>query len=127
MIITDILLAFILAGFFAVIFNVAMRSRQKALPIAFIFILFFLFAWAGGLWIGPLGPPVFGVYWIPSLIVTTLIFLLLISFAHDETKKKRAASAEATDPNVAVTAAIGLTLWLLFAVLIVLIAIAYLV
>ena len=59
MIIADIILAFILALFFAVIFNVAMRSRQRALPIAFIFILFFLFAWAGGLWIRPLGPPVF--------------------------------------------------------------------
>jgi hypothetical protein len=127
MIIADIILAFILALFFAVIFNVAMRSRQRALPIAFIFILFFLFAWAGGLWIRPLGPPVFGVYWIPSLVATILIFLVLISFAQDETKKKGAASAEASGSNAAVTAAVGLTLWILFAGLIAVIVVAYLV
>jgi hypothetical protein len=48
--------------------------------IPVFFALIFLAAWAGGVWIAPMGPVLFGVYWVP-FVVFGLIFALLLAAA----------------------------------------------
>lgn len=70
-----------------------------------VFLLFFLIAWAGGLWIRPFGPTVLGFYWLPGLLLVTLLLLLLISLATDTTPPRKKCRAEITAERAAITAA----------------------
>lgn len=73
MLIGDIIIAMILGFLFAMVFGAVFRSRE--LPgIIPLFTLFFLFAWVGGLWLRPVGPPIFGIYWAQGLILVVLVF-----------------------------------------------------
>jgi hypothetical protein len=45
--------------------------------LLFFFFVVFLAAWAGGSYIRPIGPPVFGVYWLGFLLVGIVIALVL--------------------------------------------------
>ncbi|MFW6180534.1 MAG: hypothetical protein ACOC8N_02210 [Spirochaetota bacterium] len=45
--------------------------------IPVFFAIIFLASWAGGVWIAPVGPALFGVYWVPFLIFGLIIALLL--------------------------------------------------
>ncbi len=42
------------------------------------FLLIFLAAWAGGLWMRPLGPELLGVHWLPFVLVGVLAALVAI-------------------------------------------------
>jgi hypothetical protein len=66
----------ILTAVFAGLFG---RSGPWA-SIPVFFALIFLAAWAGGVWIAPMGPVIFGVYWVP-FVVFGLIFALLLAAA----------------------------------------------
>ncbi len=112
MVVGDILLALILGIIFALIYSVAFRSRAGKLGSAFVFLLFFLIAWAGGLWIRPFGPTVLGVYWLPGLLLVTLLLLLLISLATDTTPPRKKSSAEIATERAAITA-VGMAFWVL--------------
>lgn len=88
MVLGDILLALILALLAGVVFSSVLhmrRGRSALIPVVF---LFFLFAWAGGLWLRPVGPPVFGVYWVPGLFITVLVFLLLAIIMQGQTRTR---------------------------------------
>ncbi|MFP4114140.1 MAG: hypothetical protein ACOC2Y_04925 [Spirochaetota bacterium] len=127
MFIGDVLVALLVAVLLAALFGGLFGRRQGAPGFAIVFLLFFLFAWAGGLWIEPYGPPVFGVYWLPGLVVTLLIFLLLAALAERRPPKStREVKAEIEARQEAVTA-LGVLFWVLIGGLIVAIVIAYLV
>jgi len=61
-----------LTAIFAGLFR---RSGPWASNLVF-FAIIFLAAWAGGVWIAPIGPTLFGVYWIPYLIFGLMAALL---------------------------------------------------
>ncbi len=123
MLIGDIIIAMILGFLFAMVFGAVFRSRE--LPgIIPLFTLFFLFAWVGGLWLRPVGPPIFGIYWAQGLILVVLVFLLLAatlrrpSRTQEEAKQNLAAQGKAN--------AAGVTFWILIAVLLTAVLIGYL-
>jgi hypothetical protein len=75
---------FVVAFFVALILSlIFVRGFRRAGPwasfLAF-FIIVFLASWAGGLWLRPLGTALWGVYWLPFLMVG-LIFALVIAAA----------------------------------------------
>jgi len=43
------------------------------------FIVTFLGAWAGGVWIPPFGPTIHNIHWLPSLLAGLVIGLLLLA------------------------------------------------
>lgn len=76
MFIADLLTAIVIAGILVAIFGVGLR-RGAGAGLFWFFLILLLGTWAGGLWIAPMGPPLFGVSWLSYLIVG-LFFALLI-------------------------------------------------
>jgi hypothetical protein len=96
----------------------------------FVFLLLFLFAWAGGVWLTPFGPTLFNVYWLPFVVVALAYALLLLAAAPPRFPGKRSrgtvsnASVEAEREEVAATA-FGLFFWVLAVALIIALAAFY--
>ena len=120
----ELVSALVIAFLFAVLFSVLFRGREAAPGFLFAFILFFLFAWAGGLWLGPFGPAVFGVYWLPGIILVVLVFLLLGIFVDPAPRTKQEARAE-LETRQAIGTLFGVFFWLLIAGLVVAIILGY--
>lgn len=78
---TDILLAFAFALLFAGLFSLVFKRTGPWASFVVLFIVIFLAAWAGGVWIRPVGPALFGIYWLPFLIVGLILALLMAAAA----------------------------------------------
>jgi Na+/melibiose symporter-like transporter len=59
------------------IFAVGLRTRSVWPNWLIFFGLVLLAAWAGGVWITPVGPAVRGIYWVPFLFVGLIMAVLL--------------------------------------------------
>ena len=129
----DLLFALIVALILTLILVPLMGWRRPGYEATwrtavFVFLLVFLFAWAGGVWLMPFGPTFYTVYWLPFVVVAVLYALLLLAAAPPRLPGSRSrgvvtnAAAEARREEVAAKA-FGLFFW----VLAVLLAIALLV
>lgn len=78
MIFTELFVALIIGFLLTLIFATGFRRSGAWASAMIFFILIFLATWAGGLWLVPFGPVVFGVYWLPFLMVG-LIFALILA------------------------------------------------
>lgn len=76
----DVLLALGIGLVFTVIFAGLLGRSGPWASVPVFFAIIFLAAWAGGVWITPIGPALFGVYWLP-FVVFGLIFALLLAAA----------------------------------------------
>ncbi len=75
--IVDLLFAFLMAMLFTMVFCVGLRRPGPWSNVLAFFVVVFLAAWAGSLWISPGGPLFLGVYWLPVVLVALLFALLL--------------------------------------------------
>jgi len=76
MILADGVFALGIAFFLTILFAVLGRRARSYAGILIFFTVVFLAAWAGGVWIGPVGPRLLGVYWL-SFVVVGLVFALI--------------------------------------------------
>ncbi|MFP4378495.1 MAG: hypothetical protein ACLFP4_15735 [Spirochaetales bacterium] len=123
----DVIVAILLGVLFAVLFGVSFGRTSGAPGFFFVFLLLFLFAWAGGLWLEPFGPALLGIYWLPGLIVTVLIFLLLAALATSRPPETTAEAKAELEARQTTAAALGIFFWVLIIGLVVSILVAYLV
>jgi hypothetical protein len=79
------------------------------------------FIWAGGVWVTPVGPPIFGVYWLPFLLIG--LFVVLLIAAGSTPERRPPAETVAREEE----AALGLSafFWVLLLVLAIAIAAGY--
>jgi hypothetical protein len=77
MIVMDFVFALVVALMLVVIFAVIFNIRPPGFGVAAFFVIVFLASWAGGVWMTPLGPTGWGVYWLPFLLVGLMVALLL--------------------------------------------------
>jgi hypothetical protein len=136
MVLIDVLFIFLVALLFSAILVGAFTWRHPAqnsawIALLFLFAIFFLAAFAGGLWIGPIGPTLLGGYWLPYLIVGLAIALLLLaagSFPVDPRSARREPvnlqAQTDLEEEADATTAFGIFFWILFVVLIVAIVVA---
>lgn len=108
----------ILAIVFAVIFSallVAPARRKGPGPgegFLFFFLILFLFIWAGGAWITPFGPVMWGAPWLSFLLIAVLIAVLVGALT--ETPRPRSDQEKETREEVAVEEASVLTFGIFF-------------
>lgn len=76
----DVLLALGIGLIFTVIFAGLLGRSGPWASVPVFFAIIFLAAWAGGVWIAPIGPALFGINWLP-FVVFGLIFALLLAAA----------------------------------------------
>jgi hypothetical protein len=81
MILFDVLFAIGIGLLFTAIFAGLFGRTGPWASIPVFFALIFLAAWVGGVWLAPLGPAIFGVYWIPYLIFGLIVALVLAAAA----------------------------------------------
>ncbi|MGZ3884638.1 MAG: hypothetical protein ACXVPD_10585, partial [Bacteroidia bacterium] len=61
--------ALLIAICFTLIFSLGLKNKGPWGTIWFTFLILFLSAWAGFLWLKPFGPTVFGLHMVPSLFI----------------------------------------------------------
>jgi len=121
------LFALVTALGLSAIFIAGFRKRGPWDNFLLFFAVVFLGSWAGGIWFSPLGPPMFGVYWLPFLIVGLIFALLLASivspFPQDTTVQLLGPGEKS--PETRKRMVLGVYFWLLIFALVVLIVTRY--
>lgn len=88
----NILIEFLFAIVFGILLTLIFRSLFKrpgpwSRGIVF-FLVVFLAAWVGGIWIAPFGPTLFGGYWLPFLLAGLFMALVLAAVMPKSEKPK---------------------------------------
>src|SRR5205085_11709591 len=117
MVVPDFLFAFILALLLAWGFSKVFGTRAPGDKFIWFFLMIFLFAWAGGIWIAPIGPLWWGVSWIPVLATGFLIALLLTAIAPRSPRNRQEARVQVAAEETVVVA-LGTFFWILIALLV---------
>jgi hypothetical protein len=129
----DILFAFLVAAVLACWF-VPLSAPQRehdgssaASALLFFFLILFFATWAGGIWIAPVGPMLWGAYWVPFLIVGLFVALILLVVTEPSRRRGKVRRQHAhTEAHVveAITA-FGVLFWMLIAALSAVIFVGY--
>lgn len=75
---TELLFLIAVATLFTLVFVVGLRRPGPWAAWWTFFLVIFLAAWAGSLWLAPVGPIFFGIYWLPIMLVS-LVFAVLLA------------------------------------------------
>lgn len=89
---------------------------------AVLFLLLLSATWAGGIWITPFGPTIWGSYWLPFIVVGVLVALLLAALPPEPTLPV----SEKTPPVSETSIALGLAFWVVIFFFLVAVAVRYL-
>lgn len=129
----DLIWAFLLAWVFVLLLTGPLGWRHPRKPdspvaetILFLFLIFFLAIWAGGVWIAPFGPVIAGRSWLPFVLVG-LFLLLLIAAASAPREPPRTATEARLEAEeaAAVGTALSVFFWILLLGLMAAILVAY--
>jgi hypothetical protein len=125
---THLLIALLFALLFTAIFAAGLRKKGPWASLVLFFVIIFLATWAGGIWLHPIGRPVWGVHWMAFLFVGLVIALILAATVPG---RQEESSVELVDPNKeraekkAALGALGILFWVLMVALIVAIIARY--
>jgi hypothetical protein len=131
----EIIAAFFIALLLSGILIALLGWRHPAQPgetarwpaAAFVFFVLFFVIWAAGVWLTPAGPLVWGVAWIPLVIVGVIVALLVLAAAGPGRHPHTAAEEQAQEAEVAAAiSSFGAFFWLLLFVLLIAIAVGLL-
>jgi hypothetical protein len=98
-------------------FTTLFGARGPGDRFLWFFLIVFLFAWAGGVWIAPVGPFWLGVSWVPVFVTGLLVALLLTAAGPRRPPRTRqeVRAQAAAEEDVAV--AISMFFWILIILL----------
>jgi len=122
----DAAIALVAALLFGLIFLHVLRRTSPWLSRRLLFLVLFLAVWAGGSWMTPVGPTLWGIYWLPYVVVALVLILLLAAAAPPSRPLTKRASIEQMKEAVATQQTVSVFLWLLLLVLLVIIGAQYL-
>jgi hypothetical protein len=109
--------------FVMVVGRVPPSRSGTALPFVWLFVILLFTMWAGGAWIGPAGPLIFGVAWMPFLVVGLIVALIIAAATESVQRRDGTATTERdTSPRLAAFSIITLVL---LAALVIAVAAAY--
>jgi len=103
-------------------------------PYAWLaFLLILLVAWAAGTWARPVGPPLWGVYWMPFLVFGLIVALVIAAATPPDRARRRSAEVPASAGGAApeeeaseeTAVAVGMGVWIVFIVLLVALVLGY--
>jgi hypothetical protein len=123
MFVWDLLFALAVGLVLAAIFSLIFRRTGPWASFFVFFAIIALAAWAGGVWFQPVGPPVFGVFWMPFLIFGFIFAILLAAAAPRRIYRSRSQAAA----DQAVIAAFDVFFIVLIGALVAAIVVGYLV
>lgn len=77
MMILEFVFALTIAFVLTLLFALIMQRGGRRTGFFWLFWVIFLGTWAGGIWIRPVGPSLWGIKWLPFLLAGLLLALLL--------------------------------------------------
>ncbi len=125
---TDFLVALLIAALLTGIFAFFFGSRGPWGSVFPFFLVILLAAWAGGIWVAPMGPVLWGARWVTFLIVGITFAVLLLAVTErtaGESTVELESRKEREKERSAAKHAITAFFWFLVALLVVLIAFRY--
>ena len=93
------------------LFGAGLRMRGPWESLFVFFCLVSLSAWAGGSWMSPHGPVLWGVSWVPFLVIGSVIALILAATPQRETSDQQEKELEREE------VILGNVFWILIGVL----------
>ena len=122
----DFLIALLVALFITGMIAAGMRKSVKARRYLSWFVLILLAAWAGGLWVAPIGPDFAGVYVLTVVVVALIMTLILAvgAYPYYPLFQREEKSTIPDDPKK--IEPVGPFFWVLLAVLILAVIAGYL-
>ena len=77
MFLLELLVALLVSLVLSAVFALATWKRGKRKGLVWLFLIIFLATWAGGLWMRPFGPTLWGIHWLAFLLVGVGVALIL--------------------------------------------------
>ena len=77
MLIPELLVSLALALLLTGLYMLVARGSGRRTGLVWLFLIIFLATWAGGTWVRPFGPTLWGVNWLTFLLVGLVIVLFL--------------------------------------------------
>ena len=122
----DFFIALAIAGSGTAAFTLLFGRRGSWASFPLFFLIIFLAAWAGGVWVTPIGPPMWEVYWLPFLVAAVLFAFLLAAVTPSERPPQSSLEAWEQTRELATTALVVETFfWLLVVSFILIILLRY--
>ena len=125
MVMTDLLLALVIATLLVVALGAGLRRQPFGTVLLAMFVVLFLATWAGGAWMVPIGPQIGGSSVLSFLIVGLLIALLLTAFIPRQPPRTRGEALRQDDARREVAAFVNIFFWLVVGILLVGIVVRY--
>jgi hypothetical protein len=94
MFLAELAFAVFVAAMLTAIFVAGFRRAGPWMSGLWFFLIVLLAAWVGGVWARPVGPAVWGVYWVPFLWIGLLVALLLAAATPGRRPRSRREPAE---------------------------------
>ncbi|MFP4477036.1 MAG: hypothetical protein ACLFOY_15860 [Desulfatibacillaceae bacterium] len=133
MLIVDLVLALLFALIVSLLFLAVLKTRNPWASFPLFLLILFLATWAGGAWMSPFGPVVWGSPILPFLFIALIVGLLLAAAAAAPSEDIARSAGEHPDPAAGkqaereVVRAIGVFFWILVVILLVALIVRYLV
>jgi hypothetical protein len=89
MIILEVLTAFSVALLLSGVFALATRRGGRRTGLFWLFLIIFLATWAGGIWLRPFGPTLWGIHWLAFFLVGLVLALIIAVSAPGRPPKGR--------------------------------------
>jgi len=77
MLLLELLASLTVALVLSALFALATWKRGLRKGLFWVFLILFLSTWAGGVWMKPFGPAVWGIHWLSFLLVGVVVALVL--------------------------------------------------
>ncbi len=132
MIIIELFFALAVSLFLTLVFAVIGRRAKSRRRVSLFFLIVFLGAWAGGIWLGPVGPTLLGVYWLAFFAVGLVFALVLETVAAFTAPPRDKAPAPTSEEQTekkeekAIESVLGAFFWILLLAFIGAIVLGYL-
>jgi uncharacterized membrane protein len=133
MLIYDAIAAFVVALIVSALFVLFTRRRGRRTGFVWLFLIVFLATWSGGVWIEPIGPSLWGIYWISFFLVGIVVALIMVVFSYQkppmgrhETLAMLERMEERERLREATYVTLSLFVWLLLIAFVVALALRYL-
>lgn len=125
--IVEMFTALVLAAGLTMVTTVVFRRHRHGVEAVIFFLVIFLAAWGGGLWMSPVGPRLYGVSWLPFLLVALIVSLLIITFVPRNPPKTKTEAKEQMEFRRTLEDVFSLSLVVLLVALVVAVVSGYLI
>ena len=112
MFVIDLIVALFSGLFIVWIVSLAFGTKGPWGNLLWFFLVVSLFAWAGGVWLVPFGPTLWGIGWLPIIFMGILVSLLLTA-ASPRTRRWRLTSKEKAASDAENRAVVDAIFWIL--------------